>query len=164
VAVATVIPALICFLPSATIARIITFSVVGIYIGFQSVVVASLYERAKGWKPSGSFTLNGWGLPVNVVALIYGVSTIVILSIKTPPNGPGFVNRWLVPISVGVVLAVGLLYLLIMRPKPNIREDARAAAMDRELVHREEILTQRPDFIHREDQVEGPITGAPGPG
>lgn len=150
VAVATVIPALICFLPSATVARIITFSVVGIYMGFQSVVLASLIGRAKGWKPSGAFRLKGWGVWVNFVALVYGVSTMVILSIKTPPNGPGFVNRWLVPISVGIVLAIGVAYLLIFRPKPHVREDARAEAMEHELLVREEILTQRPDFTHRE--------------
>lgn len=146
VAVATIIPAIICFLPSATVARIITFSVVGIYIGFQSVVVASLYGRAKGWKPAGSFQLKRWGLPVNIVALVYGVATIVVLSIKTPPNGPGFVNRWLVPISVGVVLAIGIVYLLVFRPKPHVRDDAQADAMERELVVHEEILTRRPEF------------------
>ena len=148
VAVATVIPALICFLPSATVARIITFAVIGIYIGFQSVVVASIVGRSKGWKPSGKFTLGKWGLPVNVVALIYGISTMVILSIKNPPSGPGFLNRWLVPISTGVVFAIGLAYLLIFRPKPHIREDARADAMEHELVVHEEILTQRPGFHH----------------
>ncbi|HUX04966.1 MAG TPA: APC family permease [Acidimicrobiales bacterium] len=146
VAVAVVIPALICFLPSATIARIITFSVVGIYVGFQSVVLASLIGRSKGWKPAGAFTLKGWGPVVNVAALIYGVSTMVILSIKTPPSGPGFFNRWLVPISVGIVFLVGLLYLLILRPEPKVREDAQADAMEHEMAMREEILTERPLF------------------
>ena len=155
VAVATVIPAAICFLPSATVARIITFSVVGIYIGFQSVVVASLVGRAKGWKPAGAFTLGRWGLPVNIVALVYGVGTMVILSIKTPPNGPGFFNRWLVPISVGIVFAVGLLYMGIFRPRPQISEDARADVMEHELVRREEILTARPDFLHHEAPAGG---------
>jgi amino acid transporter len=152
VGVAVVIPALICFLPSATVARIITFSVVGIYIGFQSVVLASLIGRARGWKPAGAFQLKKWGLPVNIAALIYGVATIVILSIKTPPSGPGFFNRWLVPISVGIVAAIGVAYLMIMRPRPHVSEDALADAASRELLHREEVLTQRPDFVHRDGQ------------
>ena len=54
------------------------------------------------------------------------MTAIVVLSIKTPPYGDSFFDRWLVPISVGIVAAVGLLYLLIMRPKVNIAEDARA--------------------------------------
>jgi amino acid transporter len=152
VGVAVVIPALICFLPSATVARIISFAVVGLYVGFQSVVAGVLIGRSKGWKPAGAFTLKGWGSLVNISALVYGVSVIVILCIKTPPTGPGFFNHWLVPISVVIVFGIGLLYLLVFRPHPNIREDARADAMERELVHREEILTERPDPVHLESK------------
>ncbi len=154
VAVATIIPALICLMPSATVARIVTFAVVGLYFGFQSVVFAALVGRAKGWKPSGAFSMKGWGVWVNIVALIYGVSTIVVLSIKTPPTGPGFMNRWLVPISLAIVLAIGLLYLIIMRPKPDINPDARADETERELTLREEIATARPDFLHHEKPAE----------
>ena len=156
VAVATVIPAVICFLPSATVARIVTFAVIGIYIGFQSVVLASLIGRAKGWKPSGAFTLKGWGVWINFVALLYGVSTMVILSIKTPPNGPGFFNRWLVPISVAIIFVLGILYLLILRPKPHIADDAQADAMDRELALREGILTERPGLPHHGAEIVPP--------
>jgi amino acid transporter len=130
VAVTAIIPAIIVFLPSATIARIITFAVVGIYTGFQLVVLAAAYARMRGWRPSGAFTLGRWGWFVNLFGLFYGVSAIVILSIKTPPppNGTSFFDRWLVPISVGIVAVVGLLYLLILRPKVNIQPEDRADA------------------------------------
>jgi hypothetical protein len=49
-----------------------------------------------------------------------------VLSVKTPPNGTSFFDRWLVPISVGIIAALGLLYLLIARPKEHIREDSAA--------------------------------------
>lgn len=124
-AVAAVIPMIITLMPSATVARIVTFAVVGIYVGFQSVVFASLYARSRGWRPSGAFTLGRWGVPVSILALIYGVSSIVILSIKTPTTGTGFFNRWLVPISLLIVAAIGALYLLIARPQEHVREDAR---------------------------------------
>src|SRR5438046_2875651 len=42
VAVAAVIPAVISLMPTSTVARIITFAVVGIYISFQLVVLATL--------------------------------------------------------------------------------------------------------------------------
>jgi amino acid transporter len=126
VIVAVVIPALITLLPSATVTVIITFAVVGIYIGFQSVVLAAIIARARGWRPSGSFKLGSWGWPVNLVALLYGVSAIIILSFKTGEGLESFVDRWLVPLSAGVVFLVGLAYLLIVRPAENIREDARA--------------------------------------
>jgi len=126
VAVTAIVPAAMVFLPSATVTRIITFAVVGIYTGFQLVVLAAIIARARGWQPAGKWTLGRWGWPVNVIGLVYGVTAIVVLSIKTPPNGDSFFDRWLVPISVGIVAAVGLLYLLVMRPKVSIAEDARA--------------------------------------
>jgi amino acid transporter len=105
---------------------IITFAVVGIYIGFQSVVLAALIARTRGWRPSGSFQLGRWGMPVNVIALIYGVSAIIILSVKTGEGMESFVDRWLVPLSAGIVFLLGLAYLVLVRPTENIREDARA--------------------------------------
>ncbi|MFI6360588.1 APC family permease [Streptomyces sp. NPDC050743] len=129
IAVATLIPVGVTLLPSASVARIITFAVVGIYVGFQSVVVASLIGRFRGWKPSGAFRLGRWGWAVNVVGLLYGIAAVIVLSLKTPANGTGFFDRWLVPLSVAIVFAAGLLYLLIARPREVIREDARVDAV-----------------------------------
>ena len=110
------------------VARIITFAVVGIYISFQLVVLASLLARQRGWRAQGAFTLGRYGLLVNLVAFVYGVSTIVILSDKTPASvaNPGFFDRWLVPISAAIVAAIGLVYLFVFRPKAVVRPDARA--------------------------------------
>jgi amino acid transporter len=126
-----VIPAIIVLLGSHTVARIITFAVVGIYISFQLVVLAALVARQRGWSPAGQFRLGRSGWIVNAVALAYGVAAIVILSIKTPPAaGTGFFDRWLVPISAGIVAAVGLAYLFAFRPKAVVRPDARVGATD----------------------------------
>ncbi len=130
VLVATIIPALITLLPSATVYIIISFAVVGIYIGFQSVVLAALIARRRGWRPSGSFQLGRWAMPINVIGLVYGVSAILILSVKSGEGLESFVDRWLVPLSAGIVFLLGLAYLLIFRPTENIREDARAGASD----------------------------------
>ena len=126
-AVTAIIPAALAFLPSATVTRIITFSVVGIYVGFQSVVLASIIGRRRGWRPEGTFRLGRWGWPVNIAALAYGVTAIVVLSVKTPPNGDSFFDRWLVPLSVAIVAALGLAYLLIARPSEHIAPEDRAA-------------------------------------
>ncbi|HTK45610.1 MAG TPA: amino acid permease [Patescibacteria group bacterium] len=128
VLVATIIPAVITFLPSATVAKIITFAVIGIYLGFQSVVLASIVARRRGWVPNGKFSLGRWGMTVNVLALIYGVSAIVILSLKTPAATDDFLDKWLVPISAGIVAIIGLIWLLVARPTETIQEDARAEA------------------------------------
>ncbi|MFE2432080.1 amino acid permease [Streptomyces sp. NPDC059373] len=125
-AVTAVVPAAIAFLPSATVTRIITFAVVGIYVGFQSVVLASVIGRARGWQPAGSFRLGRFGWAVNIAALVYGVTAIVVLSVKTPANGTSFFDRWMVPLSVGIVAAVGVLYLLVLRPREHVAEADRA--------------------------------------
>jgi amino acid transporter len=130
VAVAAVIPALITLMPTATVARIITFAVVGIYVSFQLVVLAALVARQRGWKPAGAFRLESRGLLVNALALAYGVAAIVILSDKTPAYGSGFFDRWLVPISAGIVAAVGLAYLFLAKPKVVVRADARPGAAE----------------------------------
>ena len=130
VLVATIVPAVITFLPSATVAKIITFAVIGIYIGFQSVVLASIIARRRGWKPSGAYNLGKWGMTINVLALIYGVSAIIILSIKTPALTEDFLDKWLVPISAGIVALIGLAYLVIARPRENIQAHARADASE----------------------------------
>jgi amino acid transporter len=127
VVVAAVIPAVISLLPTSTVARIITFAVVGIYISFQLVVLAAFLARQRGWRATGAFTLGSYGPLVNLTALVYGVAAIVILSIKTPHvPGAGFFDRWLVPISAAIVAAVGLAYLFVMQPKAVVRPDARA--------------------------------------
>jgi amino acid transporter len=130
VLVAVIVPALITLLPAATVTIIITFAVTGIYIGFQSVVLAALIARRRGWRPSGAFSMGSWGPMVNVIGLVYGVSAILILAYSTGDGLTEFVDRWLVPISVGIVFLIGLAYLLIARPKENIREDARADPSD----------------------------------
>jgi amino acid transporter len=127
VVVATAIPAVITLLPSATVAKIITFATIGIYIGFQLVVVAALVARRRGWVPAGTFTLGRWGMTINVLALIYGVTAIVILVIKTPAATDEFFDKWLVPISAGIVALLGLLWLLIARPTVKIADEDRAS-------------------------------------
>ena len=126
VLVAVVVPAVITLLPSATVTTIINFAVIGIYIGFQSVVAAAIIGRRRGWVPSGRFTLGRWGMTVNVLALVYGVSAILILSYYSTA-GNDFFTRWQVPILAAIAFVIGLAWLLIARPKVNIQEDARAA-------------------------------------
>jgi amino acid transporter len=131
VVVPAAIAAVIAVLPSSTVARVVSFTVIGSYAAFATVVVACLIARWRGWKPGGTFTLGRWGLLVNVIALLYGVTAMVVLSIKTPALGSGFINRWIVPLSLGLVALVGLLYLWIA--KPTQRALATSGSTDLEL-------------------------------
>jgi amino acid transporter len=97
------------------IATIISFASVGIYIAFQMIVIAALVARCRGWRPEGSFTLGVWGLPVNVAALLYGLSAIVNMAWPRSPHDPWFSNYGVIVTSVAVV-ALGLTYMVLGRP------------------------------------------------
>jgi amino acid transporter len=101
---------------------IVSFAILGIYLGFQMVVLAALRARLKGWVPSGSFTLGAWGLPVTIAALTYGVLTMINIAWPRTPEAAWYDN-WLVALSAVVGVGVGLLYMTIA--KPYLRSEAR---------------------------------------
>jgi amino acid transporter len=125
--VATVVPAAVIAiaetLSADALLRVIAFASAGIYIAFQSVVLASLIARMRGWQPSGKFSLGRWGVPVNIAALAYGVLAAINLAW---PRGDGlpWYDRGVVIIGCVVVVASGLLYMVLGRPYK--RSDAPA--------------------------------------
>lgn len=117
-AVAAVVPAAIVvgsILSEDALTKIVSFAALGIYIGFQMVVLAALRARLKGWVPSGSFTLGRWGTAVNVAALVYGIAAILNMSWPRTPELPWY-DDYIVALSGLLVVAVGLVYMLVARP------------------------------------------------
>ncbi|MFI6358997.1 APC family permease [Streptomyces sp. NPDC050743] len=96
------------------LSKVISFAAVGIYLGFQMVVLAALRARLKGWQPSGKYRLGKWGLPVNIAALAYGVLAIVNMCWPRTPDVPWYDN-YIVPLSAVVVVGAGLLYMAVHR-------------------------------------------------
>lgn len=87
------------------------FGTVGIYIGFQMVVLAALRARILGWKPAGKFRLGAWAYPVNILALVWGVAAV--LNILWPrATGGGWVEDYLLIMTTVGVLAAGWIYML----------------------------------------------------
>ena len=59
--IAASVPALIVLgsmVSEKALTSIVSFAILGIYLGFQMVVLAALRARLKGWVPSGTFTLG----------------------------------------------------------------------------------------------------------
>lgn len=116
--VACGIPVLICLViyvgPDGLLTQVTAFAVIGIYVAFQSVVLASLRQRVKGWRPAGPFNLGRAGFVVNVAALVYGIGAMVLLA--WPGRSGVFLNDWIVLIGLFVVVGSGLLYLFLARP------------------------------------------------
>ncbi|KAA2261734.1 amino acid permease [Solihabitans fulvus] len=115
---AGVVPALVVFaskLSDNALNRIVSFSTLGIYLGFQLVVFAALRARLKGWRPSGPFRLGRWGLPVNILALAYGVAAMVDMCWPRTPDAAWYDN-YVVLLSAALVIGVGVLYMMLARP------------------------------------------------
>ncbi len=98
------------------ISTIISFAAVGIYISFQMIVLAALIARARGWRPAGPFTLGAWGLPVNVLALAYGVSAIGQHPLAAQARTtPWYVDWAMLVMTIGVVVLGGI-YMVAAKP------------------------------------------------
>ncbi|HXA34710.1 MAG TPA: amino acid permease [Steroidobacteraceae bacterium] len=99
------------------IATIISFAAVGIYIAFQMIVLGALIARAKGWRPSGPFTLGARGWLVNLLALGYGVGAIINILWPRPqtPEDPWYVVFGMLATTAGIVLLGGC-YMALAKP------------------------------------------------
>jgi amino acid transporter len=119
--VAAVVPAIIVgvsIISADALVKIISFATLGIYLGFQMVVLAALRARALGWRPAGPFTLGAWAWPVNVGALVYGVLAMINIGWPRTPDVPWYDNA-IVALGTVVVIGLGLLYLAIGKPHEN---------------------------------------------
>ncbi|MBZ5527153.1 MAG: APC family permease [Acidobacteriia bacterium] len=94
---------------------IIVFGSAGIYVAFQMVVLGALVARARGWRPAGTFRLGVWAWPVNIMALLYGLSAIVNMVWPRTPEDPWYRNYGMILTTV-IVLASGALYMVLGRP------------------------------------------------
>jgi len=125
-AVAAIVPSVIVIgsvFSENALTKIVSFAALGIYIGFQMVVLAALRARLKGWVPAGSFTLGRWGTAVNVAALVYGVAAILNMSWPRTPELPWY-DDWIVALSGALVVGIGLAYMLAARPSERGRAQA----------------------------------------
>ncbi|MFG2542881.1 APC family permease [Streptomyces sp. NPDC048594] len=131
---AAVIPALIAvgsLISEDALTKIVSFAILGIYAAFQMVVLAALRARLKGWRPGGEFRMGRWGMVVNVGALAYGLFAIINISWPRTPDVPWYDN-WIVLLSGGIVLAVGLLYMFTTHHYGRSDAPAGVAIPDRE--------------------------------
>lgn len=103
------------FFLADAVTTIVSFAAIGIYVAFQMIVVASLFARARGWKPSGQFTLGQWGLPINLAAMIYGVGAIINMVWPRTPDADWYINYGML-VSTAVVIGIGLIYMALRKP------------------------------------------------
>lgn len=116
--VACTIPLILCIIifvgPEGLLNQVTAFAVLGIYVAFQSVVLASLRQRIKGWRPAGPFNLGKAGFAINTAALIYGIGAGILLI--WPGHTGVFLNDWIVLIGLAIVAGLGFIYLFLANP------------------------------------------------
>ncbi len=98
---------------------LVSFATSGIYLSFFLTVLGAFIARQRGWKPSGSFTLGKWGMPVTIGAMTYlflMMLNIVWPSALTSGRAMYFNYGWVTLVVMFVIVAIGALYELIARP------------------------------------------------
>ncbi len=93
--------------------------IVMVYLAYLLVTVPQLLSRLRGdWNlvgvtmPAGLFSLGRWGLPVNILAVLYGAAMVINLSWPRPevydPSGDNGILLYSAPLMVAVVLLLGI--------------------------------------------------------
>ena len=129
-AVAAVVSAcgLLFGLDTRAVNTLITFGSGGYYITFWLVCAAALFARLTGrWVPAGRFSLGRLALPVNIAAVAWLTFEAINIawprSVLAPPGAP-FWQVWAIILIFGVLLVVGIGYVLVRRPQERVRTSA----------------------------------------
>jgi amino acid transporter len=118
IAMATLIPGMIIvfsLVSSDAVIKLISAAATSIYLGFQMVVLAALRARIKGWNPAGAYRLGAWAMPVNIMALGYGITAMVNMCWPRTPDA-GWFDNYVVLVMTLIIVAIGLVYMVIARP------------------------------------------------
>ncbi len=116
-----------------------------LYLAYLMVTGPQLLRRVRGRLPSGAsfgsdergrplFSLGRWGLPVNVVAVLYGVGMTVNLAwpraeVYDPAGGHWYL-QWFTVLFLGATVALGAGYRLRRRMRPGPVAVAPAGSPD----------------------------------
>jgi hypothetical protein len=99
-----------------------------------AVTVLLLRQRLGGWPARGGpggrghFSLGRWGLPVNVLAVGWGVLTVVNIGWPRADAGAAWHQRYAALLFTGGLLAVGAAYYgLVQRHRTGVLEEHRAS-------------------------------------
>jgi urea carboxylase system permease len=108
---------------TSVFATVTSVSVVIVYLAYLFVTIPLLVHRLRrngAHTPDPAyFTLGRWGLPVNVVAVVFGV--LMLVNVGWPRaevydlDGRGWVFQWAAPLSVVVIIGLGLLAYRVMQ-------------------------------------------------
>lgn len=123
---------------SAIFATLASVCIILIYLAYLAVTAPMLYRRLKGWPGTGGvdaggrklFGLGRFGIPVNILAVVYGALMVVNLAWPRAevfdPAGDMPVLRWAGPIVIAVTVLVGIACFPRGKQHPNPVDPAAA--------------------------------------
>jgi hypothetical protein len=98
-----------------------------VYLAYLLVTVPALRARLSRQprllpQQAGGFSLGRWGLPVNVLAVVYGVAMMVNIAWPRQavydPVGTSWVLQYLALLFVAALVVVGLVVHRVLRGRP----------------------------------------------
>src|SRR6516165_2783697 len=121
-----------------------SLAIIMFYLAYLGVTAPMLVRRLRGTWPKPDhgpyFSLGRWGLPVNLLAVIYG--TLVTINIAWPRNAiynalgtPHWYWQWAPVLFIGAVVIIGTLYYFLVQSKKSAEVLAEHRADVPELEH-----------------------------
>jgi amino acid transporter len=96
---------------------LIAYCAGGFFLSFLLPTAAALIERIRGRWPARLFSLRGWGLPVNTLAVAWLFLGMVNVGWPRQPGVPWYIN-WAVPFGMGIIIGLGyVVYFFLIRIK-----------------------------------------------
>ncbi|WNG85528.1 amino acid permease [Mycobacterium sp. ITM-2016-00317] len=97
-----------------------SIAIIMIYLAYLMVTGPLLKKRLQGqWPPAdlkegGYFTMGRWGLPVNIVAVVWGIGMALNLAWpRAAVYGEPWYNTWGAFVYIGIIVGAGLLWYFV---------------------------------------------------
>lgn len=104
---------------------LVSFATSGIYLSFFLTVLGAFIARRRGWRPSGSFQLGKWGVPVTIGAMVYlGAMLLNIVWPSSLSSGRAayFNYGWVTLLVMFIIVVIGAIYEGLARPDREVSE------------------------------------------
>jgi amino acid transporter len=103
---------------ASALTYIVNICTIGIYLSYLSIALGALIARKRGWDSTAApWNLKKWGLPINILAALWGIGVIFNLCWPRTPDAPWYVNYSL-PLLIGTIVVIGgLYYFTMIRPR-----------------------------------------------
>jgi urea carboxylase system permease len=116
---------------------ITSIAIIMFYMAYLGVTAPMLVRRIRGQWPKPDhgpfFSMGRWGLPVNILAVAYGVLIAINLawprrSVYNAIGAPHWYFKWAALLFIGVVVIIGTLYYFLVQVKkpPEVLAEHRA--------------------------------------